>query len=87
LFSLLVVKAWVPESLSTFFNDLVHYDTKLLCFLLQPLTFALVYVGTTLKDLSDVTHGWNEFSTIRWVSAIASFMFVSLGNEGSGLST
>ncbi|GMY16633.1 TVP38/TMEM64 family membrane protein slr0305-like isoform X2 [Fagus crenata] len=39
---------------------------------MMPLTFALVYVGTTLKDLSDVTHGWNEFSTIRWV-------FVALG--------
>ncbi|MBA0879427.1 hypothetical protein Goshw_013304, partial [Gossypium schwendimanii] len=31
-----------------------------------PITLALVYVGTTLKDLSDVTHGWNEFSTARW---------------------
>lgn len=37
------------------------------CFL-QPITLALVYVGTTLKDLSDVTHGWSEFSTARWVS-------------------
>ncbi|KAG5113583.1 hypothetical protein JHK82_036852 [Glycine max] len=26
------------------------------------ITLALVYVGTTLKDLSDVTHGWGEFS-------------------------
>lgn len=33
----------------------------------QPITFALVYVGTTLKDLSDVKHGWSEFSTARWV--------------------
>ncbi|KAF3791692.1 TVP38/TMEM64 family membrane protein, partial [Nymphaea thermarum] len=31
-----------------------------------PITFALVYVGTTLKDLSDVTHGWSEISTTRW---------------------
>lgn len=37
--------------------------------LLQPITFALVYVGTTLKDLSDVTHGWGEFSKTRWVRA------------------
>lgn len=33
----------------------------------QPITFALVYVGTTLKDLSDVTHGWHEFSKTRLV--------------------
>ncbi|KAJ6989240.1 TVP38/TMEM64 family membrane protein [Populus alba x Populus x berolinensis] len=32
-----------------------------------PITLALVYIGTTLKDLSDVTHGWSEFSTTRWV--------------------
>ncbi|KAK8308271.1 hypothetical protein V6Z12_D02G046600 [Gossypium hirsutum] len=35
-----------------------------------PITLALVYVGTTLKDLSDVTHGWNEFSTARWAFLI-----------------
>lgn len=53
-------------------------DTKLLlCFLLQPITFALVYVGTTLKDLSDVTHGWNEVSTTRWVSAMLPFILFS----------
>ncbi|XP_031263760.1 uncharacterized protein LOC116121993 [Pistacia vera] len=34
---------------------------------MMPSTSALVYVGTTLKDLSDVTHGWNEISTTRWV--------------------
>ncbi|CAK9151050.1 unnamed protein product [Ilex paraguariensis] len=34
---------------------------------MMPITFALVYVGTTLKDLSDVTHGWNEVSTTRWL--------------------
>lgn len=32
---------------------------------MMPITFAFVYVGTTLKDLSDVTHGWNEVSTAR----------------------
>ncbi|VFQ79822.1 unnamed protein product [Cuscuta campestris] len=39
---------------------------------MMPITFALVYVGTTLKDLSDVTHGWGEFSKTRWV-------FIALG--------
>ncbi|KAJ6860034.1 hypothetical protein NC651_036387 [Populus alba x Populus x berolinensis] len=34
---------------------------------MMPITLALVYIGTTLKDLSDVTHGWSEFSTTRWV--------------------
>ncbi|CAA2938074.1 uncharacterized protein LOC111382143 [Olea europaea var. sylvestris] len=33
---------------------------------MMPITLALVYVGTTLKDLSDITHGWNEFSKTRW---------------------
>ncbi|KAI3983814.1 hypothetical protein MKX01_011522, partial [Papaver californicum] len=28
---------------------------------MMPITFALVYVGTTLKDLSDVTYGWGLF--------------------------
>ncbi|XP_022758197.1 uncharacterized protein LOC111305181 [Durio zibethinus] len=34
---------------------------------MMPSTFGLVYIGTTLKDLSDVTHGWNEVSTVHWV--------------------
>ncbi|KAL1216536.1 putative membrane protein [Cardamine amara subsp. amara] len=34
---------------------------------MMPITFALVYVGTTLKDLSDITHGWHEMSAFRWV--------------------
>lgn len=29
---------------------------------MMPITLALVYVGTTLKDISDVTRGWSEFS-------------------------
>jgi hypothetical protein len=33
----------------------------------QPLTVALVYAGTTLKDLSDVTHDMGEFSKTRLV--------------------
>ncbi|KAG6647657.1 hypothetical protein CIPAW_07G093200, partial [Carya illinoinensis] len=40
---------------------------------MMPITFALVYVGTTLKDLSDVTHGWNEVSTIRLVFIVLGF--------------
>ncbi|KAA8527552.1 hypothetical protein F0562_034733 [Nyssa sinensis] len=38
---------------------------------MMPITLALVYVGTTLKDLSDVTHGWNEFSKTRWAFLLA----------------
>ncbi|KAJ0053891.1 hypothetical protein Pint_03362 [Pistacia integerrima] len=41
---------------------------------MMPSTSALVYVGTTLKDLSDVTHGWNEISTTRWVLMALGFM-------------
>ncbi|GAV60925.1 SNARE_assoc domain-containing protein [Cephalotus follicularis] len=37
---------------------------------MMPITLALVYVGTTLKDLSDVTHGWSEFSKTRWAFVI-----------------
>lgn len=37
---------------------------------MMPITLALVYVGTTLKDLSDVTHGWSEFSKTRWAVII-----------------
>ncbi|KAF7813768.1 TVP38/TMEM64 family membrane protein slr0305 family [Senna tora] len=33
---------------------------------MMPITLGLVYIGTTLKDLSDVTHGWTEFSKTRW---------------------
>ncbi|KVI03938.1 SNARE associated Golgi protein [Cynara cardunculus var. scolymus] len=29
---------------------------------MMPITFVFVYIGTTLKDLSDVTHGWHEIS-------------------------
>lgn len=41
---------------------------------MMPITLALVYVGTTLKDLSDVTHGWSEFSTGRWAFLISSLV-------------
>ncbi|KAG8373035.1 hypothetical protein BUALT_Bualt12G0129000 [Buddleja alternifolia] len=33
---------------------------------MMPITLALVYVGTTLKDLSDVTNGWADISKTRW---------------------
>ncbi|XVF32616.1 hypothetical protein REPUB_Repub17cG0097700 [Reevesia pubescens] len=50
---------------------------------LKPSTFGLVYVGTTLKDLSDVTHGWNEVSTGHRVFmaigfAVSVFMIVCI---------
>ncbi|XP_047068573.1 TVP38/TMEM64 family membrane protein slr0305 [Lolium rigidum] len=41
---------------------------------MMPITLALVYVGTTLKDLSDVTHGWSEISTTRWVFIVSGFV-------------
>ncbi|KAF3436322.1 hypothetical protein FNV43_RR23414 [Rhamnella rubrinervis] len=40
---------------------------------MMPITFALVYLGTTLKDLSDITHGWNEISTTHWVYVALGF--------------
>ncbi|KAI4373970.1 hypothetical protein MLD38_012025 [Melastoma candidum] len=41
---------------------------------MMPITLGLVYIGTTLKDLSDVTHGWSEFSTTRWVMIVFGFV-------------
>ncbi|KAJ4755318.1 SNARE associated Golgi protein family [Rhynchospora pubera] len=40
---------------------------------MMPITLALVYVGTTLKDLADVTHGWSEISTTRLVFIACGF--------------
>lgn len=34
---------------------------------MMPVTFVLVYIGTTIKDLSDVTHSWSEISTAYWI--------------------
>ncbi|KAC9177468.1 hypothetical protein E3N88_46258 [Mikania micrantha] len=34
---------------------------------MMPITFMFVYIGTTLSDLSDITHGWHEISKTRWV--------------------
>ncbi|KAL5701715.1 hypothetical protein ACHQM5_027025 [Ranunculus cassubicifolius] len=41
---------------------------------MMPITLALVYVGTTLKDLSAVTHGWGEISTTRLVVIVLSLV-------------
>ncbi|CDY66709.1 hypothetical protein HID58_008864 [Brassica napus] len=41
---------------------------------MMPITLALVYVGTTLKDLSDVTHKWSELSFGHWASLILSLV-------------
>ncbi|KAL5701717.1 hypothetical protein ACHQM5_027027 [Ranunculus cassubicifolius] len=41
---------------------------------MMPITLALVYVGTTLKDLSAVTHGWGEISTTRLVVIVVSLV-------------
>ena len=49
------------HKVSTFYVIYTLYHLR------QPITLALVYAGTTLKDLSDVTHGWHEFSKTRWV--------------------
>ncbi|KAK8928219.1 hypothetical protein KSP39_PZI017311 [Platanthera zijinensis] len=41
---------------------------------MMPITLAFVYVGTTLKDLTDVTHGWSEISPSKWVLIISGFV-------------
>ncbi|KAJ4868910.1 SNARE associated Golgi protein family [Raphanus sativus] len=41
---------------------------------MMPITLVLVYVGTTLKDLSDVTHKWSELSFGHWASLILSLV-------------
>ncbi|GFP94823.1 tvp38/tmem64 family membrane protein slr0305 [Phtheirospermum japonicum] len=41
---------------------------------MMPITLALVYVGTTLKDISDVTHGWSGLSKTRWAFIALSFV-------------
>ncbi|CAD5192855.1 unnamed protein product [Musa acuminata subsp. malaccensis] len=52
----------------------------------QPITLALVYVGTTFKDLADVTHRWNEVSSTHWVLmvtglAISAILMVCVTRE------
>ncbi|KAL8100275.1 hypothetical protein AgCh_032502 [Apium graveolens] len=41
---------------------------------MMPITLVLVYAGTTLKDISDVTHGWHDFSKSRWVLIVLSLL-------------
>lgn len=33
---------------------------------MMPITGVLVYVGTTIKDLSDISHHWGHFTTFEW---------------------
>ncbi|KAL8171309.1 hypothetical protein V2J09_023113 [Rumex salicifolius] len=44
------------------------------CSYRAPMTLALVYAGTTLKDLSDITHGWHEFSPSHWIFLVTSLL-------------
>ncbi|CAL9078978.1 unnamed protein product [Musa textilis] len=53
---------------------------------MMPITLALVYVGTTLKELADVTHRWNEVSSTHWVLmvtglAISAILMVCVTRE------
>ncbi|GMI76079.1 hypothetical protein like AT1G03260 [Hibiscus trionum] len=41
---------------------------------MMPTTFGMVYVGTTLKDLSNVTYGWDEVSTSQQVIMALGFV-------------
>lgn len=34
---------------------------------MMPITAVLVYVGTTIKDLSDISHHWGHFTTFEWI--------------------
>ncbi|KAI5081884.1 hypothetical protein GOP47_0001627 [Adiantum capillus-veneris] len=34
---------------------------------MMPVTGVLVYVGTTIKDLSDISHHWGHFTTFEWI--------------------
>ncbi|XP_027357355.1 uncharacterized protein LOC113866753 [Abrus precatorius] len=34
---------------------------------MMPIAFAVAYVGSTFKSLSEITHGSNQVSTIQWV--------------------
>lgn len=49
---------------------------------MMPITAALVYVGTTIKDLSDISHHWGHFTTFEWMLLViglaASVMLIVL---------
>ena len=49
--------------------------------ILQPITGALVYLGTTIKDLSDITHDWGHFTTFEWVKVIKIFIYLKLNQH------
>ncbi|XP_042407922.1 TVP38/TMEM64 family membrane protein slr0305-like isoform X2 [Zingiber officinale] len=44
----------------------------------KPITLVLVYVGTTLDDLADVTHGWSEASTAHWGTMVAGLVISAI---------
>ncbi|KAG6497075.1 hypothetical protein ZIOFF_044961 [Zingiber officinale] len=45
---------------------------------MMPITLVLVYVGTTLDDLADVTHGWSEASTAHWGTMVAGLVISAI---------
>ncbi|MCO5595552.1 hypothetical protein L7F22_049597 [Adiantum nelumboides] len=49
---------------------------------MMPITGVLVYVGTTIKDLSDITHHWGHFTTFEWILLViglaASVLLIAL---------
>ncbi|GMI66539.1 hypothetical protein like AT1G03260 [Hibiscus trionum] len=61
----------VPFSLLNYFLSVtpIHLGVYVLASWLGMMTsiFTLAYVGTTIKDLSDVTNGWNQISTVLQV--------------------
>ncbi|KAK7314641.1 hypothetical protein VNO77_33168 [Canavalia gladiata] len=40
---------------------------------MMPVVFAAVYVGSTVKGLSEITNEWNEVSTMQWVFLLLGF--------------
>jgi len=49
-----------------FFDDIADVFPLLPC--MQPMTLAFVYVGTTIKDIADISHGGAHFTRARIVS-------------------
>ncbi|KAI7989347.1 TVP38/TMEM64 family membrane protein slr0305 [Camellia lanceoleosa] len=43
----------------------------------MPVTRALVYIGTTLKDHADVMHGWHDFSKAHWIRAMSPALIIA----------
>ncbi|KAH7423900.1 hypothetical protein KP509_12G080000 [Ceratopteris richardii] len=40
---------------------------------MMPITGVLVYVGTTIKDFSDISHSWGHFTTFEWILLVIGF--------------